>query len=77
LHFRNWEAHLPLVRILNWRIDKDGFWTEFFDETPARRAIENLSQNIATERWFPIAGDHCSGCETQGCKRLRERFPNG
>lgn len=67
LHFRQWEAGLPLVRVLNYSIDDEASWLDFFDERLARNYSNNAASNLAEQRVYPIPGVHCPTCQGQAC----------
>ncbi len=68
LHFRFFDE-APVVRVLNWVLDRDLFWLDSFVEQPVHHMLNSLASNIADERRFPSPGAHCKNCQTLACQR--------
>jgi len=74
LHFRTSETSLPLVRILNWPMDHDEFWTEYFDEPASRKQLDSLSQAFHQNYRYPNSGPYCKDCVNPDCFQSTARF---
>jgi hypothetical protein len=68
VHFRQWEAHLPRVRVLNYQVDTEDSWTDFFDEKTVRGYLQYVSANLEADRLHPSAGVHCETCKLPVCR---------
>jgi hypothetical protein len=74
LHFRTWEATLPMARVLNYALDAEESWMEFFDERGVRTYLSNAAANLADRKIYAAPGEHCLACPTQGCAEVSEVF---
>lgn len=76
-HFRQWESGRPLVRVLNYAIDDEASWLEFYEEREVRSFLNHAAANLAEQRAYPNPGPHCQGCPSEACMSAVEDFPNG
>lgn len=77
-HFRQWEPGNPLVRVLNYSIDDDEAWLDFFDERIVRQYLHGAASSIAEQRIYPSPGEYCDTCKVPACLvDAMEAFPIG
>jgi hypothetical protein len=67
LNFRTWTAELPLVRVLNYSLDKDESWMDYFNERAVQKYLNSIASNIAEKRLYPAPGPHCETCKIPSC----------
>lgn len=78
LHFRQVEISHRLVRVLNYSIDTEEAWLDFFDESIIRKYLQTAAANLADKRVYPSPGPRCSTCKAPGCLTdAMEVFPLG
>lgn len=78
LHFRFWEAGLPLVRVLNYAIEEDSAWLEFYEEKVIRQYLNSAADALAEKRSYPIPSrEGCASCKSEACMSALEAFPIG
>lgn len=77
LHFRQFEATYPAVRVLNYSIDSEEAWTDFFDEKIVKKYVQSAASNLSDQRICPSPGEHCKSCQVPSCMDAMEASPLG
>lgn len=74
-HFRQWEPEYLRACILNYRLDAEESWKEFYQEPVVRGYLNHAAANLADGRWFPNPGEHCDSCQKAACREAELALP--
>ena len=64
------EAGMPLVKVLNYSIDRDLSWTDSFQEIPARRQLSSMGASVVAGACYFSEGSHCETCLSRSCQEV-------